>query len=68
MIDVPNDGFLTTLESNDKLKNLLNEVKPTGIEVIVHFTPENVLNTEKYQQLVQRVGAKRQLIANDRNK
>lgn len=68
MIDVPNDGFLPVLEANEKLKNLLDEFKSTGIEVIVHFTPQNIFNTEIYQHFVRRVGAKRQLIVNDRNK
>lgn len=64
---MPNDGFLAALESNAKLKKLLEETKSTGIEVIVHFTPENVLNSEKYQNFLRTIGAKRQLIANDRN-
>lgn len=68
VFDVPNDGFLPDLESNDKLKHLLSATKTTGIEVIVHFTPQNVVNTQKYQHFIRRIGAKRQLIANDGNK
>lgn len=68
VIDVPNDGFLPALETNEKLKNLLEQTKSTGIEVIVQFTPQNVMNTSQYQHFLRKIGAKRQLIANDRNK
>lgn len=68
MIDVPNARFLPDLRCNKKLQHLLDETKPTGIEVIVHFTPQNVFDTEEYQHLIRTIGAKRQLIINDRNK
>lgn len=68
MIDIPKDALLADVKCNEKLKRLLEENKSTGIEVIVHFTPENVFNTEQYQQLVQTISAKRQLVVNDRNK
>lgn len=66
VIDVPNNEFLLDFTSNEKLKRLLRE-QPV-IEVIVHFTPENVLNTDRYQQFMRTIDAKTHLIANDRNK
>lgn len=68
MIDVANQGFLPHVRSNENLKHLLEDIKSTGIELIVHFTPENVFNTEQYQEFIGKIGAKRQLIVNDRNK
>lgn len=68
MVDLPNRAFLPTVQCNDKLHRLLDDIKPTGVEVIVHFTPEIVFNTEEYQQFIRTIGPKRQLIANDRNR
>lgn len=68
VIDVPNDGFLTDLQKNEKLTNILEQNKSTGIEMMIHFTPNNVFQSEGYQNFVESVGAKRQLILNDSNK
>lgn len=65
---MPNDGFLQDLTSTEKMQRVLDETKATGIEVIVHFTPQNVFNTEQYQHFMRTMDAKRHLIANDRNK
>lgn len=68
VIDVPNVGFLAELQKNEKLKNPLDENKSTGIEMMIHFTPANVFRIKDYQNFVDSVGAKRQLILNDSNK
>lgn len=68
VIDVPSHGFLPNLKCIEKLKDFLAETEATGVEVIVHFTPQNIFNTEEYQHLVHAIGAKRQLVVNDQNK
>lgn len=68
VIDVPNVGFLTDLQKNEKLTNILEGNKSTGIEMMIHFTPKDVFQNEGYQNFVDSVGAKRQLILNDSNK
>lgn len=61
-------GFLTNLQNNEKLTNILNETESTGIDLIIHFTPEKVVRCEGYQHFVESIGARRQLIVNDSNK
>lgn len=68
VIDVPSPGFLTELQNNEKFKNLLEDAKPTGIELIVHFTPDKVFQSKDYQHFIDSIGAKRQLVVNDSNK
>lgn len=68
MVDVPEEGFLKDLATNEKLKSILEETKATGVEVIVHFTPSKVFNTKRYQDFIEQVNPNRNLIANDINK
>lgn len=65
---MPNKGFLKELVINEKLKQLMEEMKATGVEVIVHFTPSNVFNTKRYQDFIERVNPNRNLLVNDSNK
>ncbi|XP_055306097.1 zinc phosphodiesterase ELAC protein 2-like [Sitodiplosis mosellana] len=68
VVDIPNKGFLKELAINAKLKSQLEKIKATGVEVIVHFTPSKVFNTMRYQDFIERVNPKRNLIVNDSNK
>lgn len=68
VLDIPNEGFLSDLTTNKKLTKVLNETKPNGVEVIIHFTPSRVFNTPKYQDFIEKIGARRHLMVNDSNK
>lgn len=68
VVDVPNKGFLKDLATNDKLKTVLEQIKSIGVDVIVHFTPNKVFNTLRYQQFIENVDPKRNLVVNDANK
>lgn len=68
VIDVPDIGFLTDLKNDKKLRNILKDTKSTGIELIIHFTPDKVFQSKGYQHFIESIGAKRQLIVNDSNK
>lgn len=68
VIDIPTDGIMEKLLKNEKLTNILEETKSTGFDMMIHFTPDIVFQRKDYQQFIESVGAKRQLILNDTNK
>lgn len=68
VIDIPSEGFLKDLATNQKLKTLLEKTKSTGVEVMIHFTPNSVFKTARYQNFIELVNAKRHLTLNDQNK
>lgn len=68
VIDVPDIRFLLDLQNNKKLKTILDVTKSTAIDLIIHFTPDKVFKTASYQHFIDSIGAKRQLIVNERNK
>lgn len=68
VIDVPDRKFLDKLKHNKNLTNILDETKSTGIELIIHFTPDDVFKCKEYQDLINSINAKRQLVLNDSNK
>lgn len=68
VIDIPDRRFLQHLQNNKELKHILEETKSTGIELIIHFTPEKIFQSKDYQRFIDSIDAKRHLIANDSNK
>lgn len=68
VLDIPNEGFLSDLMTNQKLKEVLETTKTNGVEVIVHLTPSKVFNTSKYQHFIEQIDARRNLVVNDTNK
>lgn len=68
VLDVPHKGFLKDLATNETLKSLLKQTKSTGVEVVVHFTPNAVFTSLCYQYCIENINPKRNLVVNDSNK
>lgn len=68
VIDVPDKAFLMNLQNNKRLEEVLADTKATGIDLIIHFTPEKVSKRLGYQLFIESIGAKRHLVVNDSNK
>lgn len=56
------------LAINVKLRQLVEQTKLCGVQVIVHFTPMNVFKTARYQHFIEQVNPKSNLLVNDSNK
>lgn len=69
MVDVPSEKFLPKLLSNERLFELLSSVDSnSGLELVVHFSPQSVCDTVEYQKFMEKTNARRHSVQNDNNK
>lgn len=71
VIDVPEIGFLRSLCNNEKFKEYLNKshTEPDREDLILHFSPESIVNTEEYKDFVDSFpNSTKHLVLNESNK
>lgn len=68
VIDIPSKDFLADLKDNKRLKELLDNIGPNNLDLIVHFTPDYVFNTKEYQEFISKFNAKRHSSMNETNR
>lgn len=68
VIDIPSKDFLADLKDNKRIKELLDNIGPNNLDVIVHFTPDHVFNTTEYQEIISQLNAKRHSLMNETNR
>lgn len=71
VIDIPSIGFLNSLCENEKFKEYLNNSHKESDrgDLILHFSPESVVNTDEYKEFVESFPTStKHLILNESNK
>lgn len=68
VIDIPSKDFLANLKDNKRIKELLDNIGPNNLDLIVHFTSDDVFKTNEYQEFISQSNAKRHSLMNDTNR
>ncbi|XP_044531116.1 zinc phosphodiesterase ELAC protein 2 [Gracilinanus agilis] len=66
VVECPDQGFIDPICENDTFRRYQEEESETHVAVVVHMTPESVLQDSRYQQWMERFGPQTQhLILNE---
>lgn len=66
---MPSEDYLKSLTESDAFTSYQNESEDNHLELILHFTPEEIVHTPEYKKFMSRFPARtRHMFLNERNK